>query len=94
MAGLDGVQNRIDPGDPADKDLYELPPDEARLIKQVPGSLSDVLVALENDYEFLLKGDVFTTDLLEAYIDYKREMEVDPMRMRPHPHEFTMYYDV
>jgi glutamine synthetase len=94
MAGLDGVQNRIDPGDPADKDLYELPPAEAKLIKQVPGSLSEVLVALENDYEFLLKGDVFTTDLLEAYIDYKRETEVDPIRMRPHPHEFTMYFDV
>src|SRR5512142_156651 len=94
MAGLDGVQNRIDPGDPADKDLYELPPDEAKLIKQVPGSLQDVLVALENDYEFLLKGDVFTTDLLEAYIDYKRDTEVDPIRMRPHPYEFTMYYDV
>jgi glutamine synthetase len=63
------------------------------MIKQVPGSLSDVLAALENDYEFLLKGDVFTTDLLEAYIDYKRETEVDPMRMRPHPHEFTLYFD-
>ncbi len=94
MAGLDGVLNRIDPGEPADKDLYELPPDEARLIKQVPGSLSDVLDALEADHEFLLKGDVFTTDLIEAYIDYKREFEVDPVRMRPHPHEFTMYFDV
>ena len=94
MAGLDGIQNRIDPGDPADKDLYELPPAEAKLIKQVPGSLSDVLTALENDYEFLLKGDVFTMDLLEAYIAYKREVEVDPIRMRPHPHEFTMYFDV
>jgi len=94
MAGLDGVLNRIDPGEPADKDLYELPPEEARLIKQVPGSLSDVLDALEADHEFLLRGDVFTTDLIEAYIDYKREFEVDPMRMRPHPHEFTMYFDV
>lgn len=93
MAGLDGIQNRIDPGDPADKDLYELPPDEAKLIKQVPGSLSDVLDALENDYEFLLKGDVFTMDLLEAYISYKREVEVDPVRMRPHPYEFSLYYD-
>jgi glutamine synthetase len=93
MAGLDGVQNRIDPGDPADKDLYELPPEEARLIKQVTGSLSDVLEALEADYEFLLKGDVFTEDLLEAYIAYKRDAEVDPIRMRPHPYEFTLYYD-
>ena len=94
MAGLDGVQNRIDPGAPADKDLYDLPAEEARLIKQVPGSLPEVLTALENDYEFLLKGDVFTTDLLESYIDYKRVYEVDPIRMRPHPHEFTMYYDI
>ncbi len=94
MAGLDGVQNRIDPGEPMDKDLYELPPEEARQVKQVPGSLGGVLDALEADYEFLLKGDVFTTDLLEAYISYKREIEVDPVRMRPHPHEFTLYYDV
>jgi len=94
MAGLDGIQNQIDPGEPADKDLYELPPEEAKLIKQVPGSLPEVLDALEADYEFLLKGDVFTTDLLEAYISYKREVEVDPVRMRPHPHEFTLYFDV
>jgi len=93
MAGLDAIQNRIDPGDPADKDLYELPPEEAKLIKQVPGSLSAVLDELEADYEFLLKGDVFTMDLLEAYIDYKRAVEVDPMRLRPHPHEFTLYFD-
>lgn len=93
MAGLDGIQNRIDPGDPADKDLYELPPEEAKLIKQVPGSLSDVLKALENDHDFLLKGDVFTSDLLESYIAYKYENEVNPVRMRPHPHEFTMYFD-
>jgi len=94
MAGLDGVQNRIDPGEPAEKDLYELPPDEAKLIKQVPGSLSEVLTALEADHEFLLKGDVFTLDLLEAYISYKREVEVDPVRIRPTPYEFTLYYDV
>ena len=94
MAGLDGVQNRIDPGEAMDKDLYELPPEEAKQIKQVPGSLGDVLDALEADHEFLLKGDVFTTDLIEAYISYKRQIEVDPVRMRPHPHEFTLYYDV
>jgi glutamine synthetase len=93
MAGLDGVQNRIDPGEPVDKDLYELPPEEATQIQQVPGSLDLVLDALEADHEFLLRGDVFTTDLLEAYIAYKRQMEVDPVRMRPHPHEFTLYYD-
>jgi glutamine synthetase len=94
MAGLDGIQNRIDPGEAMDKDLYELPPEEAKQMKQVPGSLGDVLDALEADHEFLLKGDVFTSDLIEAYISYKREIEVDPVRMRPHPHEFTLYYDV
>ncbi len=93
MAGLDGIQNRIDPGDPSDKDLYELPPSEAKLIKEVPGSLELVLQALEADHEFLLKGDVFTTDLLDSYIAYKYDNEVNPMRMRPHPHEFTLYFD-
>jgi glutamine synthetase len=94
MAGLDGIQNRIDPGEPMDKDLYELPPEELKLIKQVPGSLAEVLDALEADHEFLLRGDVFTTDLIEAYIAYKRQVEVDPVRMRPHPYEFTLYFDV
>jgi glutamine synthetase len=94
MAGLDGIQNRTDPGPPMDKDLYDLPPEEARLVKQVPDSLAKVLDALEADHEFLLKGDVFTPDVLEAYIAYKREVEVDPIRMRPHPHEFVLYYDV
>ncbi|OQA47354.1 MAG: Glutamine synthetase [Chloroflexi bacterium ADurb.Bin325] len=93
MAGLDGIQNRIDPGEPMDKDLYGLPPEEARLVKQVPGSLDAVLQALEADHGFLLKGDVFTTDMLRTYIAYKRETEVDPIRMRPHPHEFTLYFD-
>lgn len=94
MAGLDGVQNRIDPGEPLDKDLYDLPPEEARGIKQVPGSLMDVLDALEADREFLLKGDVFTSDLLEAYIAHKREFEYDAVRLRPHPHEFELYFGV
>jgi glutamine synthetase len=94
MAGLDGVQNQIDPGEPMDKDLYDLPPEEAARVKQVPGSLEAVLYALEADYDFLLKGDVFTPDLLEAYIAYKRSAEVDPIRMRPHPHEFSLYYDI
>jgi glutamine synthetase len=93
MAGLDGIQNRIDPGEPQDKDLYELPAEEARHIKQVPGSLDAVLFALEQDNEFLLKGDVFTSDLLEAYISYKRKTEVDPVRLRPTPYEFMLYYD-
>ncbi len=93
MAGLDGIQNRIDPGEPVDKDLYELPAEEAKLIKQVPGSLGAVLEALEGDHEFLLKGDVFTADFLEAYIDYKRQVELDPVRLRPTPYEFTLYFD-
>jgi glutamine synthetase len=94
MAGLDGVQNRFDPGEPVDKDLYELPVEEARKIKQVPGSLSDVLDTLEAKHEFLLVGDVFTPDVLEAHITYKRETELDPVRMRPHPYEFTLYFDI
>ena len=94
MAGLDGIQNRIDPGAPIDKDLYDLPPDEAAEITNTPGSLSDVLDALEADHEFLLKGDVFTTDLIEAYVEYKREAEIDPVRLRPHPHEFALYFDI
>src|SRR5512140_2971584 len=93
MAGLDGIQNRIDPGEPQDKDLYELPAEEARLIKEVPGSLGAVLEALEADHEFLLKGAVFTMDLLEAYISYKRQVELDPVRIRPTPYEFTLYFD-
>jgi glutamine synthetase len=94
MAGLDGIQSRMDPGEPVDKDLYELPAEEARLVKQVPGSLREVLDALEAGHEFLFKGDVFTPDLLEAYIAYKRQTELDPVRMRPHPYEFTLYYDI
>lgn len=94
MAGLDGIQNRIDPGEPMDKDLYGLPPEEAKQLKQVPGSLAEVLDALEKDHEFLLKGDVFTPDVLEAWIAYKRQVEVDPVRLRPHPYEFFLYYDV
>ncbi len=94
MAGLDGIQKRIDPGEPMDKDLYELPPEEMKNIKQVPGSLDAVLAALEDDHEFLLKGDVFTPDVLEAWINYKRDVEADPVRLRPHPYEFFLYYDV
>jgi glutamine synthetase len=94
MAGLDGVQNQIDPGEPMDKDLYDLPAEEAAKIKQVPGSLPAVLKALEDDYEFLLAGDVFTEDLIESYLAYKVSAEVDPIRMRPHPYEFTLYYDI
>lgn len=94
MAGLDGIQNRIDPGPPLDKDIYELPPEEARRVPTVPGSLSETLDALERDHDFLLKGDVFTMDLLETWIEYKRKKEVDPVRLRPHPWEFYLYHDV
>ncbi len=94
MAGLDGIANKIDPGDPMDKDLYELPPEEAAEIKQLPGSLDEVLNALETDHAFLLKGDVFTKDLIETWIEYKRKNEVDPIRLRPHPWEFALYFNV
>lgn len=93
MAGLDGIQNKIDPGEPMDLDLYDLEPEEAAKIKQVPGSLSEALDALEADHEFLLKGGVFTEDLLETWIEYKRKKEVDAVRLRPHPYEFYLYYD-
>jgi glutamine synthetase len=94
MAGLDGVANKTDPGKPIDKDLYELEPEEARRVKQLPGSLDVVLDALEADHDFLLKGDVFTPDLIETWIDYKRKNEVDPIRLRPHPWEFALYFDI
>jgi glutamine synthetase len=93
MAGLDGIANKIDPGKPMDKDLYELPPEEAKDIKQLPGSLDVVLDALEQDNAFLRKGDVFTKDLIDNWIDYKRKNEVDAIRLRPHPWEFALYFD-
>ena len=94
MAGLDGIKNRIEPHEPVDKDLYELPPEEAKLIPQVPGTLEEVLKALEADHDYLLAGDVFTKDLIETWIDYKREKEIAPLAMRPHPYEFELYYGV
>jgi glutamine synthetase len=94
MAGLDGIENRIHPGEPMEKDLYELPAEEIALIPQMPGSLDEALDALEADYEFLLKGNVFTEDVIKAWITYKRENEVDALRLRPHPHEFFLYYDI
>lgn len=94
MAGLDGVQNRIDPGDPLDKDIYALSPEELKEVPHMPGSLDDALSALERDHEFLLRGDVFTRDIIKTWIDYKREREVDAIRLRPVPHEFFLYYDV
>jgi len=94
MAGLDGIANKIDPGQPVDKDLYELPPAEAKKIKQLPGSLDVVLDNLEKSHDFLLKGDVFTKDLIENWIEYKRKAEVDAIRLRPHPWEYALYFDV
>ncbi|WP_454048324.1 type I glutamate--ammonia ligase [Cellulomonas sp. Marseille-Q8402] len=94
MAGLDGIQNRIEPPEPVDKDLYELPPEEHALIQQVPGSLGEVLDNLEADHDWLTAGNVFTPDLIQTWIDFKRSAEIDPIRLRPHPHEFELYYDV
>jgi glutamine synthetase len=94
MAGLDGVQNRIEPPDPVDKDLYDLPPEELSKVPQVPGSLEAVLSALEEDQAFLKAGGVFTDDLIETWVTYKRENEVDALRLRPHPWEFALYYDL
>jgi glutamine synthetase len=94
MAGLDGIKNKTEPMAPVDKDLYELPPDELANIPQVPGSLSEVLDELEKDNEYLQAGGVFPADLIETWIDYKRSNEVDPIRLRPHPHEFELYYDI
>ena len=82
------------PGKPIDKDLYELPAAEAKKVKQLPGALDEVLDELEKDHEFLLKGDVFTPDVIETWIDYKRKNEVDPIRLRPHPWEFALYFDI
>jgi glutamine synthetase len=93
MAGLDGIQNRIDPGLPLDVDVYELPEEELARIAHVPSSLEGALDALEEDHEFLLKGGVFTKDLIDTWIEYKRKEEADAVRLRPHPWEFTLYYD-
>jgi len=94
MAGLDGVMNKIEPPPPVDKDLYELSGAEARKIKSMPGSLDQALDALERDHDFLLKGDVFTRDVIETWLAYKRKREVDAIRLRPHPHEFALYFDI
>ncbi len=94
MAGLDGIQNRTEPPEPVDKDLYDLPPEELARVPQVPGSLDAALAALEDDSKFLLVGDVFTDDLIETWVRYKREREVDEVRLRPHPWEFMLYYDI
>ncbi|MBI4383798.1 MAG: type I glutamate--ammonia ligase [Nitrospinae bacterium] len=93
MAGLDGIQNKINPGEPLDKDIYALGPEELANIPSLPGSLDEALNELEKDHDFLLKGDVFTQDIVDRWISYKREAEITPVRMRPHPMEFHLYYD-
>jgi glutamine synthetase len=94
MAGLDGIENKIDPGQPLDKDIYGLTPEELADIPSAPGSLEEALAALKEDHEFLLKGDVFTPDVIEKWIEYKTEAEVNPVRMRPVPMEFALYFDI
>ncbi len=95
MAMMDGIKNKIDPGDPLDRDIYEMTGKEMRDmgIRTTPGTLGEAIDALEKDHAFLMRGDVFTEDLVQTWIDYKREKELDPMRLRPHPYEFQLYYD-
>ncbi len=93
MAGLDGIRNRIDPGEPLDMDLYELEPEDMARVPQTCGSLEEAINALESDHDFLLEGDVFTRDVVDSWIDYKRKNEIDEMRLRPHPYEFALYFD-
>ncbi len=94
MAGLDGIQNKIDPGDPMDKDIYALSPEELKDVPQMPGSLEESLNTLERDHEFLLRGDVFTKDAISEWLDFKRNKELNPIRMRPTPYEFFLYFDI
>jgi len=94
MAGVDGIINKIDPGYPLDKNIYELSEEEAKNIPTVPSSLEEAINALEKDYEFLLRGDVFTKDVIETWIEYRREKEIDAVRLRPHPYEFYLYFDI
>ena len=94
MAGLDGIQNKIHPGNPVDKDLYDLEPEDMDAIDSTPSSLSEALDALEDDHEYLLKGDVFTQDVIDSWVTYKHENEVDAINLRPHPYEFHLYYDI
>jgi len=93
MAVLDGIENEIDPGAPLDRDIYDMSREELAQYGQTPGSLEEALEALEEDHAFLTNGGVFTEDVISGWIDYKMENEVDPLRLRPHPHEFHLYYD-
>ncbi len=93
MAVIDGIQSRIDPGEPLDRDIYEMTPDELTETRKTPATYEEALDELEQDHEFLTKGDVFTDDLIETWISYKWQNEIEPLRLRPHPHEFHLYYD-
>jgi glutamine synthetase len=93
MAALDGIENKMDPGEPLDKDIYALSPEELAGVPSTPGSLAEALKILEQDQEFLLKGDVFTQDAIDMWIQYKIDKELNPIRMRPHPYEFALYFD-
>ena len=94
MAAIDGIQNKIHPGDPLDRDIYDMPPEELANVPKAPGSLEEALAALERDSDFLLRGDVFTEDVIGTWLKWKREREIDAMRLRPHPYEFCLYYDL
>ncbi|MBM3813714.1 MAG: type I glutamate--ammonia ligase [Acidimicrobiia bacterium] len=94
MAGIDGVLNKIDPGESLDKDIYDLSPEEMKAVPSMPASLDEALTCLEEDHAFLLKGDVFTEELIETFVTYKRKNEADAVRLRPHPYEFALYYDI
>ena len=94
MAGLDGIKNKTEPPEPVDLDLYDLPDDVAERVAHVPGSLDEALSALHDDHQFLLDGGVFTEDLIETWIDFKREREINAVAARPHPWEFYLYYDI
>jgi glutamine synthetase len=94
MAMLDGIKNKIHPGDPMDRNIYDLGPEERLKLPGTPSSLEESLNNLERDHEFLLQGDVFTEDVIRTWIQYKREQEVEAIRMRPHPYEFALYYDL
>jgi glutamine synthetase len=94
MAAVDGIQNKIHPGEPLDKNIYDLEPEELAKVPKAPGSLEESLMSLKADHDFLLRGDVFTADVIETWIEYKMKNEVDAMRLRPHPYEFCLYYDI
>jgi glutamine synthetase len=94
MAGLDGIKSKTEPPEPIDKDLYDLPPEDFAAVTQTPGSLPEVLTALQADHDYLLEGGVFTPDLIETWVEWKNENEIDPVRLRPTPHEFEMYFGV